>query len=124
MSRNRRHQSGSVWLLPALKATVLCAMLGGSAVGYVMQKNVLHELGRGITRREAALERLKIDNKMRAQHLATLQSPIVIEQRVRDQKLPLGKPQGPMVWLREPSAGQLAASSNGPAVFVLNSGTP
>jgi len=53
-----------------------------------------------------------------------LQSPIVIEQRVRDQKLPLGKPQGPMVWLREPSAGQLAASSNGPAVFVLNSGTP
>ena len=75
MARNRRNQSGAVWLIPALKAGVLCSMLGGSAVGYVLQKNVLHELGRNITKREALLERLKWENKMRAQHLANLQLP-------------------------------------------------
>ena len=83
MGRNRRNQSGAVWLIPALKAGVLCSMLGGSAVGSVLQKDLLHDLGQGITRREAVLERLKWENKMRAQHLANLQLPIHIEQRVR-----------------------------------------
>ena len=78
MARNRRNQSGAVWLIPALKAGVLCSMLGGSAVGYVLQKNVLHDLGQNITKREALLERLKWENKMRAQHLANLQLPIHI----------------------------------------------
>jgi hypothetical protein len=75
MARNRRNQSGAVWLIPALKAGVLCTLLGGSAVGYVLQKNLLHELGQGITRREAVLERLRWENKLRAQHLANLQQP-------------------------------------------------
>jgi hypothetical protein len=119
VSRNRRHQSGKIWLVAALKAGILCALLGGSAVGYVMQKNVLHELGRGITQRETKLEHLKWENKMRAQHLANLQLPMTIEQRVRDQRLPLGKPQGPIVWLHEPTASELTPS-NSSAVVMMN----
>jgi hypothetical protein len=104
VGRNRRNQSGAFWLIPALKAGLLCSLLGGSAVGYVLQKNLLHDLGRGITRREAALERLKWENKMRAQHLSTLLLPKNIEQRVRDQKL-LARPQdGQTLWLLEPPA--------------------
>jgi len=104
MGRNRRNQSGAVWLIPALKAGLLCSLLGGSAVGYVLQKNLLHDLGRGITRRETALERLKWENKLRAQHLANLLLPRNIEQRTRNQKI-LAPPQdGQTIWLLEPPA--------------------
>ena len=119
MARNRRNQSGAVWLIPALKAGVLCSMLGGSAVGYVLQKNVLHDLGQNITKREALLERLKWENKMRAQHLANLQLPIHIEQRVREQKLPLGKPQQ-TIWLAEPAPGTAAGTTA--TVLVVEGG--
>ena len=119
MARNRRNQSGAVWLIPALKAGVLCSMLGGSAVGYVLQKNVLHDLGQNITKREALLERLKWENKMRSQHLANLQLPIHIEQRVREQKLPLGKPQQ-TIWLAEPGPGATAGTT--PTVLIVEGG--
>ena len=82
MARNRRNQSGVVWLIPALKAGLLCSMLGGSAVGYVLQKNVLHDLGQNITKREAMLERLKWENKMRADHLASLKYGPLVSGRV------------------------------------------
>jgi hypothetical protein len=114
-NRSRRHQSGAVWLIPALKAGFLCSLLGGSAVGYVLQKNLLHDLGRGITRREATLERWKWDNKLRAQHLANLLLPKNIEQRALQQKL-LGRPQdGQTIWLLEPPA----PPSNGPPSLLL-----
>ena len=119
MARNRRNQSGAVWLIPALKAGVLCSMLGGSAVGYVLQKNVLHDLGQNITKREALLERLKWENKMRAQHLANSQLPIHIEQRVREQKLPLGKAQQ-TIWLTEPVPEANARTT--PSVVVVEGG--
>jgi hypothetical protein len=122
MSRNRRSESAAMWLVPTLKASLLCALLGGSAVGYVMQKNILHELGRTITQREAKLERLRAENKLKAQHLAYLQSPTTIEHRVHELKLALGKPQGPTIWLREPMPDSVL--SNSTAVFVLNSTTP
>src|SRR5256885_377414 len=121
MGRNRRNQSGAVWLIPALKAGVLCSMLGGSAVGYVLQKNLLHELGQGITRREAVLERLRWENKMRAQHLANLQLPLHIERRVREQRLGLGKPQpGQTIWLAEPMSDQRTGTTS--TVLIVQSG--
>lgn len=119
MARNRRNQSGAVWLIPALKAGVLCSMLGGSAVGYVLQKNVLHDLGQNITKHEALLERLKWENKMRSQHLANLQLPIHIEQRVREQRLPLGKPQQ-TIWLAEPGPGTTTGTT--PTVLIVEGG--
>jgi hypothetical protein len=114
-NRSRRNQSGTVWLIPALKAGVLCTMLGGSAIGYVLQKNQLHELGRTITRREAALERLKWENKLRGNQLANLQLPRNIADRVREQKLGLMPPQPwQTIWLAEPQA-------NSKSVVILNS---
>jgi hypothetical protein len=89
MARNRRNQSGAVRFVPALKATILCTLVGGSAVGYVLQKNQLHDLGRQIKKREVALERLKWDNNLRAVHLANLQLPQRLMERVKEQKLGL-----------------------------------
>jgi hypothetical protein len=122
MARNRRHQSGAVWLIPALKAGVLCTMLGGSAVGYVLQKNELHDLGRSITKREAVLERLKWENKMKAQQLANLQLPRNIADRVRQQKLPLGAPQpGQTIWLVDPMGESMTRTGQ---VLLLNTAAP
>src|SRR5712691_10230246 len=66
MAKNRKNQSGAVRFIPALKAIFLCMLIGGSAVGYVLQKNKLYDLGRQITRRELLLERLKWENNLRA----------------------------------------------------------
>jgi hypothetical protein len=112
-NRSRRNQSGTMWLFPALKAGVLCTMLGGSAIGYVLQKNQLIELGRTITRREAALEKLKWENKLRSQQLASYLLPQNIAQRVRDQRLGLMPPQpGQTIWLVDPETSR--------SVVILN----
>jgi len=110
MARNRRHQSGAVRFIPALKALLLCLLIGGSAVGYVLQKNKIRELGRRINQRETALERLKWENKLRAAQLADMQLPQKLAKRVRDPKLGLGlvPPQpSQVIWLVEPGPGRL-----------------
>jgi hypothetical protein len=105
MARNRKHQSGAVRFVPALKTFLLCLLLGGSAAGYVLQKNTIYELGKQIREKEAALERLKWENKVRANHLATLQSPTWIAERVKAKNLGLQAPQtSQLIWLPEPGA--------------------
>lgn len=105
MARNRKNQSGAVRFVPALKAVLLCALLGGSAVGYVLQKNKLHELGRQIKKREVMLERLKWDNNLRAAQLANLQLPQRLMERVKEQRLGLVPPQpSQCILLAEPAA--------------------
>ncbi len=104
MGKNRKNDM-SVQLGPAVKAAAICLLLGGSAVGYVLQKNKLHELGQQITRREAILAKLKWDNKLRATQLANLQLPRRIEERVNEQKLGLLRaPAVQVIWLPEPAA--------------------
>jgi hypothetical protein len=103
MAKNRKNQSSVVRLMPAMKAIVLCMLLGGSGVGYVLQKNKIYELGRQITRREIALERLKWENKVRANQLATLQMPATLIERVKELNLGLVMPQpSQIIWLAEP----------------------
>src|SRR5437764_5878938 len=89
MAQNRKNQSAGSPFIPALKAILLCLLIGGSAVGYVLQKNKLYELGRQINRREVALERLKWDNNLKAAQLANLQMPQRLIDRVKEQKLGL-----------------------------------
>jgi hypothetical protein len=104
MARNKKHQSGAVWFIPAVKAFFLCLLLGGTAVGYVLQKNNIYELGRQITVLESTLERLKWENKINASQLADLQLPHRLAERVRDQRMGLLPPQpGQVVWLPEPA---------------------
>src|SRR5258705_1831164 len=115
MGKNRKNDM-SVQLGPAVKAAAICLLLGGSAVGYVLQKNKLHELGQQITRREAILAKLKWDNKLRATQLANLQLPRRIEERVNEQKLGLLRaPAVQVIWLPEPAAEK----TNDPAPLVV-----
>ena len=117
MARNRKNQSGAVRFVPALKAIVLCMLIGGSAVGYVLQKNKLFELGRQITNRELALDRLRWENSLRSTQLAKLQIPQRLAERVKDQNLGLVPPQsGQWILILEPVAQE---QTNRPAnLFV------
>ena len=56
MARNRKYQSAAIRFGPALKAFLLCLLIGGSAVGYVWQKNQIYQLGQQIKLREANLK--------------------------------------------------------------------
>lgn len=104
MASNRRHQSGAVRFVPALKTILLCMLIGGSAVGYVLQKNKLHELARQFAKKEAALEKLKLDNKIRQDQLSELQSPLKLAERIHKQKIDLSPAApGQTIKLTEPA---------------------
>src|SRR5688572_21357584 len=122
MSRNRKNDEAREGLGPVLKAGPICLLLGGSAVGYVLQKNKLHELGRQITKREAVLYKLHWENKLRATQLANLQLPRRIEERVNEQKLGLVRaPAVQMIWLLEPP---MAKTNEAPMVVLDGSWEP
>jgi cell division protein FtsB len=105
MAKNRKYQSAAVRFGPALKAFLLCALLGGSGVGYVWQRNQIDELGRQIANRETRLAALRDQNKKLRDQLQMLRSPKPLEQRVRELKLGLGQLQPGQVWpLPEPPA--------------------
>jgi hypothetical protein len=92
MARNRRTQSAEVRFGPALKALLICLLIGGAAVGYVCQKNQLNELGRQKKQREMQLEELRLRNAQRAKQLAELLSPLNLERRASELNLGLGLP--------------------------------
>jgi hypothetical protein len=104
MSRNRKSQSAAIRFGPALKAFLLCLLIGGSGVGYVWQKDQIRRLGQQIRDREIRLGQLQDENEKRRKQLATLRSPTFIEARVRELNLGLVAPQPNQVWkLIEPS---------------------
>ena len=86
MGRNRKNGSAT-WLVPGVKAAVICLLLGGSAIGYVYQKNQLIELGRQIQKGEQRLKVLTDQNAQLARSLNTLQSTYYLEQRVKQLNL-------------------------------------
>jgi cell division protein FtsL len=105
MARNRKSQSAAIRLGPALKAFVLCLLIGGSGVGYVWQKDQIYELGQQIKRRESRLAELREQNEKARKQLAELRSPARLEQRARELNLGLGPPQPSQVLrLVEPRA--------------------
>jgi hypothetical protein len=104
MGRNRRSQSGAVRLVPAFKTFLLCVFIGGAAVGYVLQKNKIYQLGRQIQEREMVLDRLKWDNAGKAAFLEQLQTPARLAQRAKLSDLGLGETlQWQLIWLTEPA---------------------
>ena len=48
MARNRKYQSAASRFGPALKAFLLCLLIGGSGIGYVWQKDQISQLGQQI----------------------------------------------------------------------------
>ena len=102
MANNRRNQSGAVRFVPALKAVLLCTLIGGSCVGYVLQKNKIYELGQQIGARQSKLDRLRKENQILADRYASMQLPQRLAERVRELKLGLVPPlRHQIVWISE-----------------------
>src|SRR5437867_8918044 len=102
MAKNRKYRSAALRFGPALKAVLLCLLLGGVGLGYVWQKNQIYELGRQRTARETRLNRLLEHNKKLAEQLGKLRTPLSLGQRLKN--LELGQPLPSQIWrLPEPS---------------------
>jgi len=104
MARNRKYQSAAVRFGPTLKALLLCLLIGGSGVGYVWQKDQISQLGQQIKKREVRLRELGDQNEKLKNQLGTMQSPHVLEMRIKELNLGLVQPEPAQVWqLPEPS---------------------
>jgi len=102
MARNRKYQSAAVRFGPALKAFLLCLLIGGSGVGYVWQKSKIYELGQQMKMREIRLGQLVNQNRKLEKHLHEMRTPDFLGKRI--QELGLIAPPRSQVWqLEEPS---------------------
>jgi len=112
MARNRKNQSAAIRFGPAIKAFLLCAMIGGAGIGYVWQKSQISELGRQITQRETRLRELQAQNEKARKRLAEMRSPQFLEMRVKELNLGLAHTQPSQVWrLSEPAAAPVAGET-------------
>ncbi|HVV00370.1 MAG TPA: septum formation initiator family protein [Verrucomicrobiae bacterium] len=114
MARNRKHRSAAIRFGPALKAFLLCLLLGGSGVGYVWQKNQIYDLGRQIKEREARLSALDKENEKLKKQLGTMHSTWYLEKRIKDLNLGLAQPAPSQIW-RLPEPGPDPAPSAEPS---------
>jgi cell division protein FtsL len=87
MARNRKNQAAAIRFGPALKASFLCLLIGGSAVGYVWQKNEIYRLGQQIHQHEAKLKKLQDANRELNNQISFLHSPLVLDQRAKELQL-------------------------------------
>jgi len=119
MSRNQKSQSAAIRFAPALKAFVLCLLLGGSGVGYVWQQDQIAGLGKQIKARESRLEYLQELNDGLRRQLETMRSPASLQKRIQELNLGLVPAQLNQIIRRdepgkEPVRGdQLAAAPQG-----------
>ena len=101
MARNRKYRSAVVRFGPALKAFVLCLLIGGSGVGYVWQKNQIYELSKQIRLRELRLKALSNHNLDLRNGLAMMRLQKELEPKIK--KLGLAMPDPSQIWrLPEP----------------------
>jgi hypothetical protein len=104
MAKNRKHQSAAIRFGPALKAFLLCMLIGGSGVGYVWQKSQIDQLGLQIKKREVHLKELQVQNEKLRRQMEYMKSPSFLEARVKELNLGLVPPQPSQVWyLKEPT---------------------
>jgi hypothetical protein len=92
MSRNRKSQT-AVRLVPALRVLSLCLFLGGSAVGYVWQKEQINTLMERLKQREKVYDELRRKNDGYSRLLSRMQSPGELELRIKQSDLGLVAPQ-------------------------------
>ena len=105
MARNRKYQPAAIRFGPAVKAFLLCLVIGGSGVGYVWQKDQIAQLGRQIKKRELRLKELQEQNAKLQNQLETMRSPRWLEARISELNLGLTQPAPAQIWrLREPSS--------------------
>lgn len=103
MARNRKTQSAGVRFGPALKALLLCLLLGGSGVGYVWQKDQIVRLGKQIKARETGLSALQEQNENLRKQLERMRSFQFLEAKIKELNLGLVPPPQSQIWqLPEP----------------------
>ena len=103
MARNRKYQTATIRFGPALKAFLLCLLIGGSGIGYVWQKDQILQLGKQIKRRELQVTALADQIEKLRKQLGTMRSPRYLEKRIQELGLGLVAPQPAQVWrLSEP----------------------
>ncbi len=93
MSKNRKNQSAEIRFGPVLKVVLLCSLIGGSAIGYVWQKNQIDRLGAQIREREKSLAKVKRDNENLAHKISFLYSPVMLDRRAKELNLGLAPAQ-------------------------------
>lgn len=98
MARNRKYQTTATRFAPALRAFLLCALIGGSGVGYVWQKSRIDGLSKQIKEREQKLGALEASNEKLRKQLATLRSPAQLDRRVKELNLGLAPAAPTQVW--------------------------
>src|SRR4051812_42238986 len=91
MGRNRKNGSATRFV-PAVKAALLCLLIGGSAIGFVYQKNQLAEIGKQIGKRDQQFRQLRDYNAHLERQLATMKLPNVLGERVKQLHLDLMPP--------------------------------
>lgn len=105
MARNRKSESVAVRFGPAIKAAVICLLIGGSGVGYVWQKEQIVQLGKERKLRENTLSNLENQNDKLRKQLAKMQSLPFVEAKIRELNLGLVPQQPAQVWrFPEPAA--------------------
>ena len=113
MARNRKYQTTSARFAPALRAFLLCALIGGSGVGYVWQKSRIDELSKQIKEREQKLGALKTSNEKLRKQLAGEQSPPSLIAKIASMRLGLEPVKPNQVWrMTEPVLEQPATPTS------------
>jgi len=103
MARNRKYRTAANRFGPALRAFLLCLLMGGSGVGYVWQKDQISQLGRQIKRREIRVSELKDQSEKLKNQLEIIRSPRYLEARIKELNLFLIQPAPGQIWrLNEP----------------------
>jgi hypothetical protein len=103
MARNRKYQSAANRFGPALKAFLLCLLIGGSGVGYVWQKDQISQLDQQIKKRELRLGELENQSEKLRKQLAEWHRPRFLARRIQELGLGLVPPQQTQMWhLAEP----------------------
>ena len=128
MARNRKYRSAAARFGPAIKAFVLCLMIGGSGIGYVWQKNQIYELGRQIKERETKLHSLDVQNEKLKKQMAEMTTVNALVDRIKKLNLGLAAPALSQVWRlsepgREPAKPQ-ATPAAGPQYALQGSAAP
>src|ERR1035437_4934208 len=93
MAKNRKNQAAEIRFGPVLKVVLLCSLIGGSAIGYVWQKNQIDRLGMQIREREKSLAKMKRDNENLGNQISFLHSPVMIDRRAKALNLGLAPAQ-------------------------------
>lgn len=109
MRRNRKYRSAAIRFGPAIKAFLLCLLIGGAGVGYVWQKDQIARLGTTIKQREVHLAELQRLNEKQRRQLGTMRGPMYLDARIKEMNLGLVVPQPSQIWrLPEPLPEPLA----------------